>query len=59
MTNSPCLAAAREALHRDLTETLRLLRIARENSDKDGTDVHQDRLNAMLDQLLTFKEGGE
>ena len=57
MSNSPCLDAARDALHRDLRETLRLLRVARENSDKPGTDVHEDRLNAMLDQLLTL--GGE
>lgn len=59
MAPSPCLEAAREALHRDLRETLRLLRVARENSDKTGMDVHQDRLNAMLDQLITLKEGGE
>lgn len=56
MSNSPCLDAAREALHRDLVETLRLLRIARQKSDKDGTEVHEDRLNAMLDQLTTLGE---
>lgn len=54
MSSSPCLEAAREALHRDLKETLRLLRTARENSDKNGTEVHEDRLNAMLDQLTTL-----
>lgn len=51
---SPCLTAAREALHRDLVETLRLLRTARQNGDKSGTTVHQDRLDAMLDQLITL-----
>jgi hypothetical protein len=54
--SSPCLEAAREALHRDLKETLRLLRIARQNSDKPGTEVHEDRLNSMLDQINTLKE---
>jgi hypothetical protein len=56
VTKSPCLDAAREALHRDLKETLRLLRTARQNSDKNGTEVHEDRLNAMLDQLTTLGE---
>ena len=51
---SPCLTAARDALHRDLTETLRLLRTAREHSDKEGIEVHEDRMNAMLDQLNTL-----
>lgn len=54
---SSCLDAAREALHRDLTETLRLLRVARKNSDKTGIEVHGDRLNAMLDQLGTLGKG--
>ena len=53
-----CLTAAREALHRDLRETLRLLRVARQNSDKPGTKAHQDRLDAMLDQLLVMDRDG-
>lgn len=57
MSNSPCLDAAREALHRDLKETLRLLRTARQHEDKGGITVHEDRLNAMLEQLATL--GGE
>lgn len=57
ITMSPCLDAARQALHRDLTETLRLLRIARRNADVVGVDVHQDRLDAMLDQLSALVGG--
>ncbi len=57
MAASPCLEAARKALHRDLKETLRLLRVARKNSDHTGISVHQDRLDAMLDQLITLRAG--
>ncbi len=50
-TMTPCLDAARQAIHRDLTETLRLLRIARRAGDVVGVEVHRDRIDAMLDQL--------
>lgn len=54
---SNCLAAAREALHRDITETLRLLRISREDEDEAAETANQERLDAMLDQLSTL--GGD
>lgn len=56
MNTSPCLEAAREALQRDLKETLRLLRTARQHEDHDGIEAHENRLNAMLDQLSTLGE---
>lgn len=56
---SQCLSTKRLSLHRELTDTLVRLRRARTLRDEEEVEISEQRLDALLDRLLTLNAEGD